>query len=180
MLCVRCGAKNYSGDGVCNKCGAALPRIPGGLSLPTLKRGHLDMLERACNDIKEQVISPDEFISILSSIHAKVEESLLSLKNIVPISLKDVEAENLLREEQKTASEGMEMMLAAIVEISAFCEHSEPDNPHFQEADHAPELHIESGLSMAKNATDLLNRSIELGDEVKSRLDLPLEEQNVG
>lgn len=170
MLCVRCGADNFSGEAVCNKCGAALPKIPGGLSLPMQKTGHLEKLERACSAFQDRVITSDEFIQILSAIHSKVEESVNNLRNMKPAFLSDPDLQTLLDEEYTKALKGSEMMLEAVAEICAYIEHTDEESYYTRRADHAPESHLQIGLSMARAATELLNRSIELGEEVKMSL----------
>jgi hypothetical protein len=172
MLCVRCGTTNLDAETVCRKCGAALPRIPELLKLPGQKRGHLELLEKACADYTRGVITADDLVKVLTTVQEKVEASADTLRAMELVPVNDPELQPLLEEEYSAALEGSEMMLEAIAEIASYMEHFDAENYLRESDEHAPQRHFESGLSMAGTATDILNRSIELGHEVNQLLSL--------
>jgi hypothetical protein len=172
MLCVRCGTTNFDYDTVCIKCGAALPRIPQLLKLPGQKRGHLEMLQKACADYSQGSITADDLGQVLFSIQEKVEASADTLRAMELSPINDAELKPLLDEEYSTALEGTEMMLEAIAEIAAYMEHFDQENYLRESDEHTPQRHFETGLSMASTATEILNRSIDLGHEVDAIIDL--------
>ncbi|MDQ7823917.1 MAG: hypothetical protein RDV48_14045 [Candidatus Eremiobacteraeota bacterium] len=137
-------------------CGAVLPRIPEGLTLPQQKRGHLATLEAACLDLKEAIISPDEFLQVLSGIGNKVEASLVTLREMERTPFSDPELEALIDEEYGSALRGAEMMLEALAEMVRYIENTEEGST----------LCLDEGLQLASQATDILNHSIDVGQEV--------------
>lgn len=179
MVCVRCGAENFDGESSCQKCGASLPKIPSGLSLRAQSRGNLDKLEGICRGIKDGSVSREEFLGTLQAIQAKLESCAQNLRNVQLATLSDSELQALLDEEYTTALEGTEMMLEAVAEIGAYLEHFEDENYLEDEADHAPDYHFETGLALAGTATETLNRSIEIGNEVRTRLGKTTETESV-
>ncbi len=174
ILCVRCGTSNFEGDGVCGKCGAALPRIPPALRMMEQKRGHLEQLESAGMEVQEGTLSLDDFRDLLRKIEGRVEKSVNTLRNMSRSSVSDYELQNLLNEEYSLALQGSEMMLAAVVEMSMYIGHYDADNYLCEDYEHSAELHIENGVSLARTATETINRSLEISREIRKVLDLPL------
>jgi hypothetical protein len=174
ILCVRCGTSNYEGDGACVKCGAALPRIPPALRMMEQKRGHLEQMESASGELLQGIMTVDSFRDLLIGIDEKVAKSVETLRGMTRSNVSDYELQALLDEEYSLALEGSEMMLAAVGEMSLYIGHLCPDEYACEEYEHTAESHLENGVSMARNATDTINRSLEMGREIRKVLDLPL------
>lgn len=169
MLCVRCGLNNSFDGSVCSKCGAALPKIPDLLSMPKPWKGNLERLEEISNSIYDGSINYEEFESCLRNIYETVEDSMIKLRNMKRVVTEDSDMQLLMDEGYEKALAGSEMMIEAVMEIWACTEHWDPQFSH-EDAEHTADHHIETGLSLAREATDILNRSIEISDEIQTKL----------
>jgi len=156
MLCIRCGARNFDDDTVCDRCHATLPRIPDVARAPARREGHLETLRRLCLEFQEGTLGFEALMQALEVIEEKVAASAETLGAVIVADLDDREIQALLEEEHRMAVSGSDMMLEALAHIGA------------------GEGHFSHGLSLAEKATDLLNHSIETGYEVNRRLGVPM------